>query len=311
MTLETGLAATFLAHAKVHFAPPPEGAELTRQLTQAWESAHEQWPGVAISAELFVKHLAERLPTTPPQSSVAPLLEQMSLAELYLACACLQGMPSAIECFERHYLAKLPGLLRSSKLANATVDEVCQLARVKFLVPSSEGVPKLAEYTGRGALMNWVRVTAVRIATKLRATEKPPPDQGADAVFQALPAPGVDAELDLIKRRYQADFREAVREAFSALSDDERQLLRLYFADQLSTYELGALFRVNQATISRWLKSARQTVYEDTRRRLQARLGLTARDFTSFLALLDSQLELSISQLLGEEDAVPRKPPHG
>jgi transcriptional regulator with XRE-family HTH domain len=73
-------------------------------------------------------------------------------------------------------------------------------------------------------------------------------------------------------------------------------------------YELATLFRVSQPTISRWLKSTRETVYQETRRHLQARLGLSPRDFQSFLALLDSQLELSISQLLGAEDALPRPP---
>jgi RNA polymerase sigma-70 factor len=129
-----------------------------------------------------------------------------------------------------------------------------------------------------------------------------------DTIVRALPAPGVDPELELIRRRHHTDFRQAMREAFSSLSADERHLLRLYFVDQLSTYELGALFRVNQATISRKLKSARQTVYEETRRHLQARLGLSTQGFESFLAVLDSQLELSISQLLGEEDGLPPPP---
>jgi hypothetical protein len=59
------------------------------------------------------------------------------------------------------------------------------------------------------------------------------------------------------------------------------------------------------------MKSARETVYMETRRHLQARLGLSQRDFQSFLALLDSQLELSISQLLGAEDVMPRPPEPG
>jgi RNA polymerase sigma-70 factor, ECF subfamily len=114
-------------------------------------------------------------------------------------------------------------------------------------------------------------------------------------------------ELDLIRRRHHAEFRQAVREAFAALSMDERHLLRLHVVDQLSTVELGALFRVNQSTVSRWLKSVRQTVFNETRRRLQARLGLSARDFQSFLGALDSQLELGISLIFGEEDAQARK----
>ncbi|EAU62792.1 sigma-70 family RNA polymerase sigma factor [Stigmatella aurantiaca] len=300
-----GLASTFLVHAKVRFVPPVDALAFERLLIQAWETARAQWPSVELPAEPFVTHLAQRLPEASPQSPLEPLLGQLSLAELYLACACERGIPSAIDIFERHYLAKLPGLLRGPKQPDAMIDDVCQLARVKILVPTHEGAPKIAEYTGRGALLSWVRVTAVRIAIKLQAVEKPTSSQDADTVFAALPAPGFDAELDLIKRRHHTDFRQAVSEAFTVLSNDERHLFRLYFVDQLSMYELAALFRVNQSTVSRWLKTARQRVYEETQRRLQARLGLSSRDFKSFLAVLDSQLELGISQLLRQEDEAP------
>jgi RNA polymerase sigma-70 factor len=302
------LAATFLAHAKVRFASPVDTAALESLLARSWETCRAQWPTVALPAEHLVKHLAERLPAASPDSPLAPRLASLSLAELYLACACLRGLPSAIELFDRNYLAKLPALLRGPKQSDAMIEDICQLARMKLLVPTPEGAPKIGEYTGRGALMSWVRVTALRIAIKQQAGEKPAPQQDADTVFEALPAPGVDAELDLIKRRYHTEFRQAMLEAFSSLSPDERHQLRLYFVDQLSTYEMASLFRVNQATISRWLKSARQRIYEETRRHLQSRLGLSTQEFTSFLAVLDSQLELSLSQLLGEKDRAPRLP---
>jgi RNA polymerase sigma-70 factor len=63
---------------------------------------------------------------------------------------------------------------------------------------------------------------------------------------------------------------------------------------------MGPLFRVNQSTVSRWLKSARQAIYEETRRRLQERLNLSSQEFESLLAVIDSQLEVSFSQILKE-----------
>jgi RNA polymerase sigma-70 factor len=305
------LAERFLAHTKVRFVPPVDTAGLERLLVHAWETSRAQWPTVKLPAELFVAHLAERLPEATPTRPLELLLEPLSVAELYLACACLHGVGTALQVFERNYLAKLPGLLRNPKHPDTLVEDVCQLARMKLLVSPPEGRPKIAEYTGRGALQSWVRVTATRIAIKLQSTEKPASEEDAEALFAALPATGVDPELDAIKRRHQGDLRQAMREAFSLLSPEDRHLLRLYFVDQLSTYELATLFRVSQPTISRWLKSTRETVYKETRRHLQARLGLSQRDFQSFLALLDSQLELSISQLLGAEDAPPRPPEQG
>ena len=42
----------------------------------------------------------------------------------------------------------------------AALDDICQLTRVKILVPTSEGPPKIAEYTGQGSLLGWVRAIA-------------------------------------------------------------------------------------------------------------------------------------------------------
>jgi RNA polymerase sigma-70 factor (ECF subfamily) len=300
------LAATFLAHARGGFALPADVALLDRQLARAWEAARTQWPTVAVPAELFVRHVAERLPEASPGSPVGPLIEQLSLAELYLACACMHGLPGAIAAFERHYLVKLPAMLGYLRQPAASIDDICQMTRVRLLVSTPEGSPRINDYMGRGALLSWVRVTAVRIALKEGTADKPASNESVEDVIEALPAPEIDAELDLIRRRHHTEFRQALHEAFSALSADDRHLLRLYLLDRLSTPELGTLFRVNQSTISRWLKSVRQTIFDETRRRLQARLGLSARDFQSFLAILDSQIDLSISQIFGEEDALPR-----
>jgi RNA polymerase sigma-70 factor, ECF subfamily len=301
MEQEPGLARTFLVHARGHFAPAMEPSALHALLVRTWEKARAAWPTVMLPAEPFVRHLAERLSLDEPPAPLEPQLARLCVEELYLACACLRGEDSALECFEREYLAKLPALLRGPRQSEAMLDDVCQLVRVKILVAAPGEVPRIGEYSGRGTLLSWLRVTAVRIAIKLRQVEKPAPEQDAETVFAALPAPGVDPELDLVRRRHHADFRHAVRESFAVLTSDERHLFRLYFVDQLSMYDLAALFRVNQSTVSRWLKSARQSIYTETQRRLRERLGLSAREFESFLAVIDSQLELGLSQLLREE----------
>jgi RNA polymerase sigma-70 factor (ECF subfamily) len=175
------------------------------------------------------------------------------------------------------------------------------MTRVSLLVRTADANPRIADYAGRGALLSWVRVTATRLAVKSFAPdERQVPEEAATAALGALPAPGVDAELDLIKRRHHREFHEAVREAFATLPDDDRHLLQLYFIDRLSTPELGALFRVNQSTVSRWLKTARQAIYDETKRRLQERFGLSTREFTSLMAVLDSELDMSLSQIFGK-----------
>lgn len=299
----SGLVATLLAHTQARLVPPTEAeaAALEALLVRAWEDGRARWPGVALPAGRFVTHLAQRLSEAGPGGPIPALLEDLSLEELYLACACLEGMASAHEAFERSYLAQLPAKLRGLRQPEALVDDVCQLTRVKLLVATPESAPKIGKYTGKGALLSWVVVTAVRIANKLRESGKPMPEEDPEELIKMLPGQGVDPELDTMKRRHQADFLQALHEAAVTLSAHERHLLRLHFADKLSTYELASLFRVNQSTVSRWLKSARQQVYEETLRRLKERLGLSTLGIKSFLGLVDSQLDLRISQLLDEK----------
>jgi RNA polymerase sigma-70 factor, ECF subfamily len=301
------LAATFLAHTKTRFVTPSQEdlAALDALLLRTWEEAHARWPSVMLPPERFAAHVAGCLPASSATAPLAPLVSALSLPDLYLACACLQDVPAAHEAFERNFLARLPERLRSLKLPDAVIDEVRQRVGMKLLVASAGHAPGIGDYTGRGALMSWVVVIAGRIANKLRAQEKPAPDDDAEALFRALPGQGLDPELDVMKRRHHDAFRQAVREAASTLSDEDRHLLRLHFADRLSTYEMAPLFRVNQSTVSRWLKRVQQHVYAETRRRLQDRLGLSTEDFQSFIAFVDSQLDLTLSQLLGE----PPKPP--
>jgi RNA polymerase sigma-70 factor len=300
------LVETFLSHTPKRLVPPTveEAAALDALLVRVWEEARAQWPTVTLPATQYVIHIAERLPINPV-GPIGPLVASLSLVELYLACACLQGMASAHEAFERNYLTRLPGKLRSLRQPNAMIDDVCQITRVKLLVATPESAPRIGDYTGRGALLSWVLVTAGRIASKLRASEKPAPDDSSEELLQVLPGQGIDPELDVMKRHHHEAFRLAVCEAASTLSAHDRHLLRLHFANQLTTYELGSLFRVNQSTVSRWLKSARQRVYEETRSRLQQRLGLSTPGFRSFLAFIGSQLDLNISQLLAEKSVEP------
>jgi RNA polymerase sigma-70 factor, ECF subfamily len=108
--------------------------------------------------------------------------------------------------------------------------------------------------------------------------------------------------IELIKRRYRREFRQALYEAFAELSSEQRYQLRLHFIEKLSTTEMGAMFYVNQSTVSRWLKNARRAVHEGTKRRLQERLGLSSNEFTSLLNAIESQLELSVSQVFKEPE---------
>jgi RNA polymerase sigma-70 factor len=302
------LAAAFLAHTKVRLEPPPDAAELEHLLTRTWEGARAKWPTVALAPELFVKHVAARLLAKAAPGPLEMVLESPHLAELYLACACLHGIPSAISAFEQNYLTKLPKLLGERRHSAAALDEICQLTRVKILVPTSHGPPKIAEYTGKGSLQGWVRATALRISIRQQEANNPGAGEDSEDILDMLPEPGAAPDMDVIRKRHQPDLRKAMQEAFALLSADDSYLLRLYYVDKLSMYKLAELLKVSQPTISRRLADAREQVYKETRRLLQQRLGLSQPDFQSLMKLIDSQFDVRISQLLGKPPAQPQEP---
>jgi RNA polymerase sigma-70 factor len=299
-------AVVFLEHAPMSITPPAEAAELEVLLRRAWETGHESWPQVALLPEVFVRHLAQKLTEARAEGPLATVLGQLAIPDLYLACACVHEVPAAIEMLERHYLAKLPASLAYLKQPATLIDDVCQKVRMHLLLGTTGAGPQLAEYKGRGALLSWIRVMAVRMVLKQVVPPREAPaerDENLLEAIEAMPVPGPDLELDLIKRRYRHEFRQAAHEAFHALTSEQRHLLRLHFVDRLSTTEMGALFRVNQSTVSRWLKNVRLAVYEETKRRLSERLDLSSREFASLLNVIASQIDLNLSQILKGDEA--------
>jgi len=195
-------------------------------------------------------------------------------------------------------MAGLSSALAHMRLSAAVVDEIRQRVRERLLV-RTDGAPKIADYSGRGTLSNWVRVICLRTALSLL---RKPHDEGplSDALMELLPAQDSDPEIEAIRRRYHDEFRQALEDAFATLPGEHRYLLRLHFVDHLSTTKIGALFGVNQSTVSRWLQSAQQTVNEETRRLLKERLDLSSQEFTSVLRTVESRINLSLSRILNE-----------
>ncbi|HZN93802.1 MAG TPA: RNA polymerase subunit sigma-70, partial [Myxococcales bacterium] len=209
MEISGSLTRSFRARARVGVALPGDPDELERLLAQRYEEARAPWPGVALPADEFVSHVAERLPGEREGAPVGEVLDGLRLSDLYLACACARRVPAADAALEREFLSRLPGLLRRqySKAAGATIDDACQAVREKLLLGNPPGQPHLLTYSGEGALMSWTRVIAARTLSKLmsQGAGQPPPDLDP---FPPLESPAdVDVEGDAIKSDLQRKFR--------------------------------------------------------------------------------------------------------
>ncbi|WP_158502189.1 RNA polymerase subunit sigma-70 [Vitiosangium sp. GDMCC 1.1324] len=242
------------------------GDELEQLLRLSWERARASWPTVPLAFEPFSAHLRGMLGSQNlGRGRLSAQLESMAVSDLYLACACLQGMPSALQVLETQFMARLPSLLGYLKLPATMLDEVSQRVRIHLLVGTSETRPQFAEYTGRGQLLSWLRVMAVRTALKSR-----PPNGGTREderqVQEALLASKPSPELDIIRRRYSSKFTQAVHDAYASLPKSQQSLLRLHVADRLSTTQVDSPFGKNPSTARRELEKALHALFEKRKR---------------------------------------------
>ncbi|HEY2745935.1 MAG TPA: sigma-70 family RNA polymerase sigma factor [Polyangia bacterium] len=263
---------------------PVPSAELER-LVAAAEAA---WPELPPPGEAFADALAERIRDEPDPAAA---LARLHSGDLYLAHACLHGVAPALAALDRK-LAETPSFLVGLNASAGEVDEVRQLLRERLLVGPR---PRLAGYSGRGTLGSWLRVAAMRALSNLRRDEAS--RQRIEGQADAL-APVIDPELRYLKRQYADQFRESVSEAFSALSPQQRNLLRLKLVDGLNVTDIGALHGVHRATAARWVDEARRLVVDGTKARLRQRLQIAADELEGLLALVHSQLDVSLAGLL-------------
>jgi len=290
--MSTSLSRLFREHAPVGVRFSDSGME--EALRRLLDEGRNAWPTLDLSEEAFVRHLASRHVTDEP-------LENLRAADLYLASACTERVSGAIEAFERAYMSRVGVFLARMRPSAAFVDDVQQTLRERLFVGKDGARPKIAEYSGRGALESWVRVIAIRAAIDLRR-------QGAGAVDQGGAKPDderpqskemeVDPELDYIKKRYRQEFNEAIRQAVAALTAEQRELLQLHFLDGLTLDQLAVRFGVHRATVARRIATAREAIGDEAHRLLRAWLRANESELQSLTRVMRSQLDLSLAGLL-------------
>jgi hypothetical protein len=68
------------------------------------------------------------------------------------------------------------------------------------------------------------------------------------------------------------------------------------------TILLGPLYQGHRSTCARWIEAARAKVLRDVRNHLRAKLGLDDADLDSAIAMVRSQLDLSLSRHLASHE---------
>jgi RNA polymerase sigma-70 factor (ECF subfamily) len=287
--------AAFIDVLRAHLTRPDTvdevgAAEVEHALADVIRTGASAWPSVQLPAEVFVARVASHFSN---DETLIGWLRGVRAADLFLATACAERVPNAIDTFDREFLGSVPAILARGGMRDLQADEIRQRIRERLFV----GASRIADYSGRGSLTSWLQVVTLRIAIdairEQRAMPVAEPSESDD-----LRVAGTDPELSLIKERYRGPFKEALRTAIRELTGEQRNLLKLHFVDSVTLDKLAALFHVHRATVVRRIAQAREAVFDRVRILLQAELGIDAAEFEELLTLLRSRLELSLSALL-------------
>jgi RNA polymerase sigma-70 factor (ECF subfamily) len=259
-------------------------------VSRLFELGRAAWPEVSVDREAFARYVRERAPDEEDRPALrAP--------EIYLACACAGGDGRAIAIFDERYLADVPMFLSRLQPPPHLIADVRQQLLERLFVDG-----KIAQYSGRGPLRSWLRVVTLRVASDLRRQERPHAE-----IDEAVPTQALDPELALVKVRYREAFRAALRDAFSALTQEERSVLRLHYLDGLNAERIGVILRLSRATVTRRIAAARERVLAEIHGRLKAQLHATQKELESLLGAVRSDLAMSLSLVFGRADGETQK----
>lgn len=264
-------------------------------LEAAWQAQRAARPELRVPYPRFAELVRARRPAELP---LAQLLATYCLGDLFLVCGCLGGDAASLAAFERELSPLIERAVAS--FGEEAAKEVRQGLRASLLVDHRGRGPLLQEYRGEGALRRWLRVVAVREATRLYHAVKREGPSEDEALFDSLVGPG-DAGAELVGRDAAQKFRRAFAAALAGLPARERTALRLHVVDGLTIDQIAPAFDVHRATVARWIGAARDTALEQTRRHLMRELALAAHEADSLIRAAQSKVDLSLERLLRSE----------
>src|SRR6266699_5300813 len=199
----------------------------------------------------------------------APKLEEylgaLHLEDLALATACAEGGEAAWEYFFTQYRAYLraaaaaiirAGSAEASDLADSLFSELYGLA-------GGQGSERslFRYFHGRSSLKTWLRaVLARRHIDAIRAGRRFE-ELGEDETGEGRPRAVLGPQMqpsDPHRERYVASFTRALQMALERLEPQEKERLRLYYAEEKTLVEIARLLGEHESSVSRHLDRVRR-----------------------------------------------------
>jgi len=273
-------------------------------------------PAVALPMESFRRHLErsyERASGRPRkgfegQLTWAAFVENLHTLDWFLACACLEGLAAAWEALFNARANRTESLLVDALRARAVrlfprdperqEEEVMEFWGYLLAGQRDGSVPILGRYDGQRPLVPWlICVFQNKALSELRK------DKGE----VALPEEDMgEADLYLPEdsdAHWHEQFREAAREWFAELNDQEVLLLGLRLRYKLSQREVAKLLGIHEGNVTRRVDAISAKCHESIGAALRD-LGWTGDDLYGFIrkemySVLLEEPRLSADRLAG------------
>jgi RNA polymerase sigma-70 factor (ECF subfamily) len=242
------------------------GHEVLERLGELLDAAHRAWPDLGLDETALVRFVAER-------ASCAGDLDVARAGDLALASECARGSAKALAIVEALIRREIAPSVRRLKLGEADVNDALQRTTTDLFVTSPRRPAGITRYDGRGELIGWLRVAAVRSGLKvLRGGRREASLEEEQLGARIAGARGDEPDLAYLKSLYRPAFQAAFRDALASLPARDRTLLKQSLLDGLSIDALAGLYKVHRATAARWVAKAREELVARTRQLFQAQV---------------------------------------
>lgn len=255
-------------------------------------------------------------PTDEARSETGKFLASLNCEDLCLAVACAKGDEWAWEDFFREYRSYMVNVARgmtqdasaAEQLADSTFAELYGLRE-----SDGERVSKFSFYSGRGSLRGWLRAVVYQLSADMHRqsnrfvqTEEPE-DMDRMARASAPPEREANTEVAFIRERYRAAVTDGLARAVAELEPRERLLLVYYYYDEMTLREIGQMFDVHEATISRWLAKVQKRIRKLVEKSLMRDHRFNRREIGEAIQLAAEQMDINVRDYLFDGKSADRE----
>jgi RNA polymerase sigma-70 factor len=235
-------------------------------------------------------------------------LRALHLEDLALATACVDGNEAAWEHFFCTYRAYLRAAAAAILRCPASSAQACDLADSLFSelygLAGGKGTERslFRYFHGRSSLKTWLRaVLAQRHIDSIRAGrrfEELAENETSDGGPRTQHRPPVQP-VDPHRERYIASFTRALPAALDHLDPQEKERLRLYYAEEKTLAEIGRILGEHESSVSRHLDRVRRVLRQAVESILRRGIG-AANGFAAQPGLSDAEIALCFEYSAGD-----------